>query len=269
MEGADSPPVTPDGRGRNERGLLTPARAVLHSEIRGVPALPEMATAAATDGNAPPPPPGDGDGAARAAANLAANVDMLGNDGLVGAAVALQLARLQRTCTSQSFMFQLGRRSIETLFTIDDDDEDEETAAHATAHGRFDGILSLLSSDDFSSHLDKYIFVQLIGHSIEQKSTAKHIERWAELIDVNTTLGVLMFDDRFAKLNIAIRDASLSTMATATTAAAPVAAAGTMKVTSHRPELPKLKNVHLESNSATHRQLRTMINPELKRRRAL
>ena len=256
MEGADSPPVTPDGRGRNERGLLTPARAVLHSEIRGVPALPEMATAGAADGNAPPPPPGDGDGAARAAANLAANVDMLGNDGLVGAAVALQLARLQRTCTSQSFMFQLGRRSIETLFTIDDDDEDEETAAHATAHGRFDGILSLLSSDDFTSHLDKYIFVQLIGHSIEQKSTAKHIERWAELIDVNTTLGVLMFDDRFAKLNLAIRDASLSTLATTATAAAPVAAA--MKVTSHRPELPKLKNVHLESNSATHRQLRTM-----------
>ena len=48
------------------------------------------------------------------------------------------------------------RRSIETLFTIDDD-EDEETAAHAVAHGRFDGITSLLSSDDFSSHLDKYI----------------------------------------------------------------------------------------------------------------
>ena len=167
MEGADSPPVTPDGRGRNERGLLTPARAVLHSEIRGVPALPEMA-AAATDAEqvAPPPPPGDGDGAARATANLTANVDMLGNDGLVGAAVALQLARLQRTCTSQSFMFQLGRRSIETLCTIDDDDEDEETAAHATAHGRFDGILSLLSSDDFSTHLDKYIFVQLIGHSV-------------------------------------------------------------------------------------------------------
>ena len=100
MEGAESPPVTPDGRGRNERGLLTPARAVLHSEIRGVPALPEMA-AAATDAEqvAPPPPPGDGDGAARATANLTANVDMLGNDGLVGAAVALQLARLQRTCT--------------------------------------------------------------------------------------------------------------------------------------------------------------------------
>ena len=114
MEGADSPPVTPDGRGRNERGLLTPARAVLHSEIRGVPALPEMA-AAATDAEqvAPPPPPGGGDGGARATANLNANVDMLGNDGLVGAAVALQLARLQRTCTSQSFMFQLGRRDCE------------------------------------------------------------------------------------------------------------------------------------------------------------
>ena len=65
MEGADSPPVTPDGRGRNERGLLTPARAVLHSEIRGVPALPVMATAADAEQGAPPQPPGHANGPLR------------------------------------------------------------------------------------------------------------------------------------------------------------------------------------------------------------
>ena len=117
MEGAVPPPSTPDGRGRNERGLLTPARARLQVEPRGLPALAEMADAVIADGNAPPPPPGD-DGGERARNNMIANVDMLDNDELVTAAVALQLVRLQRTCAAQSYMFQLGKRSVDTLLRI-------------------------------------------------------------------------------------------------------------------------------------------------------